>query len=136
VVVGLARAVYVAGLAVVLGVTTIIVAAANSLPSIEPSHGGIWFYALACAVPVTLLGLVFARRAYARSFWILVATAPAIAFLVLAGDAFRPVNAHLAGLAETAHRHHPLVVAALVAAVALPALVSLAPMRPRETKSA
>jgi len=131
-VLALARVVYVLGLGVVLGVTAIIVAAANSLPSIEPSRGGIWFYAVACAVPVTLLGLVFARRAYARPFWIFGSTLPAIAFLVVAADAFRTVNARLTGLAATVHRDHPLVVAALAAAVAVPALVSLAVALPRE----
>jgi hypothetical protein len=131
----LARAVYVAGLAVVLGVTTIIVAAANSLPTIEPSHGGIWFYAVACAVPVTLLGLVFARRAYGRPLWILAATLPAIGFLVVAADAFRPVNPRLTGLAATVHEDHSLVVATLAAAVALPALVSSVVALPREPRA-
>jgi hypothetical protein len=136
-VVRIARATLVLGVAVVLGATAVIVAAGNSiggsgqgaLASTHPTRTGLWFYSLGCAVPVTLLGLLAARRALARPILSALAALPAVAVLVASAAAFRPSGAKLDGLAATAHDHHALVVAALVLPVALVAAAVASPPR-------
>ena len=129
--VALARAVFVAGVAIMLGVTAVIVASANSNPDarLHPSRTGVWGYSLGCAIPVTLLALLATRRAFARQLALAAAIVPVIALLALEAAAFRPAGAKLDGLAQTAHTHHLLVVAALIVAVAALAAVAAIPKR-------
>ena len=119
-VVALARGVFVAGTALMLTVTAVIVASANSNPdaTLHPTSKGLWGYSLGCAIPVTVLALLAARRAFARRAALALAMLPAIALLVLEADAFRADGAHLNGLAEVAHAQHLLVVMALIVPVA------------------
>ncbi len=126
-VVAIARITLVVGVAVVLGATAVIVAAGNSTASgaaagfgtLRPTRTGLWAYSLGCAVPVTLLGLLAARRALARPILAAVAVLTAVAVLVASAAAFRPAGEKLDGLAATAHDHHVLVVVALVLPIAL-----------------
>jgi len=130
--VALARGALVLGDAVLLGVTAVIVAASTSISGIglkPPSSTGVWGYTLACAIPVTLLGLFMARRALPRRLAALAATVPVVAVLVASAAAFRPVGARLDGLAATAHHHHGLVVTALVVPILLVAAAVAAPRR-------
>jgi len=130
--VAVARGVLVLGDAVLIGVTAVIVAASNSVDRAgmkPPSSAGVWGYALGCAVPVTLLGLLTARRVLPRRLAALVATAAVVAVLVASAAAFRPAGAKLDGLAATAHDHHGLVIAALALPILLVAATVAAPRR-------
>jgi MFS superfamily sulfate permease-like transporter len=133
-VVVLTRGLFVAGVAVVVGATAVIVAAGNTTSSgsavfgtITLTRKGLWVYSLGCAIPVTLLGLLVVRRALPRRLPALVATVPVLVVLAASAAAFRPVGAKLDGLASTAHRHHGGVVAVLVVPVVLLAAMVTAP---------
>lgn len=111
------RVCFVLGVAVMLGMTAVIVAASNGPPhsgSPNPSRDSIWIYCLGCAVPVILLAFYFSRSALVRPFLGAVGTLLAILVLVAAGEAFRAYGQPLDGLAATAHDHQALVVAALL----------------------
>lgn len=109
------RACFVLGVAIMLGVTAVIVAASNGpSPSANPSRESIWIYCLGCAVPVTLLAFRFSRSALVRPALGAVGTLLAVFVLVGAGEAFRAHGQPLDGLAATAQHHHALVIAALL----------------------
>jgi hypothetical protein len=111
------RACFVLGVAVMLGVTAVIVTASNGSPSSgspNPSRESIWFYCLGCAVPVTLLAFRFSRSALVRPVLGAVGTLLAVFVLAAAGEAFRAYGRPLDGLAATAHHDHALVIAALL----------------------
>jgi hypothetical protein len=110
------RACFVLGVAVMLGVTAVIVAASNGPPpsSTNPSRESIWIYCLGCAVPVTLLAFRVSRSAFVRPVLGAVGTLLAVLVLVGAGEAFRAHGRPLDGLAATAHHQHALVIAALL----------------------
>jgi hypothetical protein len=131
----LARGIYTAGIAVILVVTVVIVAAANAVAISGPSRSGIWTYALGSAIPVTLLGFVTMRRVFPRPWVTGAATLPAIAFLVGSAAAFRPKGVRLDGLAETAHDHHALVVAALLTVIGLPSATLVLPRAVKRERS-
>ena len=109
------RACFVLGVAVMLGVTAVIVAASNGpTASANTSRESIWVYCLGCAVPVTLLAFRSARSALVRPVLGAVGTLLAVLVLVGAGEAFRAHGRPLDGLAATVHHHHVLVIAALL----------------------
>ncbi len=125
------RALFLFGVAVMLGATAVIVAASNGPPakgSLNPSRDSIWIYCLGCAVPVTLLAFHFARSALVRPVVGAVGTLLAVVVLAAAGDAFRAYGQPLDGLAATAHDQHALVVAALLVPLLLITLACL-PLR-------
>jgi hypothetical protein len=110
------RACFAIGVAVMLGVTAVIVAASNGPPSSgspNPSRESILVYCLASAVPVTLLAFGLSRSAFVRPLLGAVGTLLAVLVLAAAGEAFRAYGRPLDGLAATAHHHHALVIAAL-----------------------
>jgi hypothetical protein len=110
------RACFVLGVAVMLGMTAVIVAASNgSRPgSPNPSRESIWFYCLGSAVPVTLLAFRVSRSALVRPVVGAVGTLAAVLVLAASGEVFRAHGQPLDGLAATAHDHHGLVIATLV----------------------
>lgn len=117
------------GVAVMLGVTAVIVAASNGPPSsANPSRESIWFYCLGCAVPVTLLAFYFSRSALVRPVVGAVGTLLAILVLAAGGEAFRAHGQPLDGLAAKAHDHHAFVIAALLVPLLLITLACL-PLR-------
>lgn len=124
--VALRRGVFVAGIAVMLGVTTVVIAATNGVDNVNPSRVGVWFYCLGCAVPVTTLAFATGRRAFARTGLSVLGTLAALGVLASSGAAFREYGKPVDGFAATAHHHHVLVVAALL----VPLVVLLAACRP------
>jgi len=128
-VVAVARGLFLAGVAIMLTVTAVIVASVNNNPTAVPSARGLWEFVLGSAIPVTLLALLAARRAFAHRVALALAMLPVVVLLTLEADAFRPFGARLGGIAETAHAHHLLVVAALIACVVPLAAVAAIPRR-------
>ena len=128
------RVCFVLGVAVMLGATTVIVAASNGPPksgSPDPSRDSIWIYCLGCAVPVTLLAFRFARSALVRPLLGAAGTLLAILVLAAGGEAFRAYGQPLDGLAAYAHDHHALVIAALLVPLVLITLACLPRRRTR-----
>lgn len=131
------RACFVLGVAVMLGATTVIVAASNGPPRLgspNPSRDSIWIYCLGCAVPVILLAFHFSRSALVHPTLGAVGTLFAILVPVAAGEAFRAYGQPLDGLAATAHDHHALVVAALLVPLLLLTLACVPLRRARPVK--
>jgi hypothetical protein len=126
----LRRGVFVLGVAVMLGATSVIVAASNGADGLNPSRAGMWFYCLACAVPVTVLAFLVARRSFGRTFSSTVGTLGALTVLGASGAAFREYRKPIDGFAATAHNHHALVVAALV----VPLFVLVVACMPRRSR--
>ena len=125
------RACFVLGVAIMLGATAIIVAASNGPPSSgssNPTRESIWIYCLGCAVPVTLLAFRLSRSALVRPVLGAVGTLLAVLVLAAAGEAFRPYDRPLDGLAATAHHHHTIVIAALLVPLLIITLACL-PLR-------
>jgi hypothetical protein len=109
------RALFVFGVAVMLGITAVIVAASNGSPgSPNPSRESIWVYCLGCAVPVTLAAFLFSRSALVRPIVGAVGTLLAVLVLAAAGEEFRAHGQPLDGLAAKAHDHHAFVIAAVL----------------------
>ena len=122
----LRRGVFVLGVAVMLGATSVIVAASNGVPRLNPSRTGMWFYCLGCAVPVTALAFLAARRAFAHTFSSAFGTLAAMLVLAASGAAFRERGKPIDGFAATAHDHHAVVVAGLL----VPLVVLVGACRP------
>ena len=114
--IGVTRGAFVVGLSIVLVASVVIAAAGNT--TLRLSSRGFWGYSLGCAIPVSSLAFLVARRTFNRRAAVAVAMLPAIVLLAATAAAFRPRGSRLEGLAATAHRHHALVVAALAFAVA------------------
>lgn len=132
------RACFVLGVAVMLGVTAVIVAASNgSHPSgsTNPSRDEIWFYCLGSAVPVTLLAYRFSRSALVRPVVGAIGTLLAVLVLAASGEAFRAHGQPLDGLAAKAHDHHALVIATLLVPFLIITLACLPPRRGRGAAS-
>jgi MFS family permease len=108
------RGCFVLGVALMLGVTAVIVAASNGPHSPNPSRESIWIYCLGCAVPVTILAFFFARSALVHPVVGAFGTLLAVLVLAASGEAFRAYGQPLDGLAATAHDNHGFVVAALL----------------------
>ena len=131
------RACFVLGVAVMLGATAVIVAASNGPPSgsPNPSRESILFYSFGCAVPVTLLAFGLSRSALVRPVLGAVGTLLAVLVLAAAGEAFRAYGRPLDGLAATAHHHHALVSAALLAPLLVITLACLPLRRTRADRT-
>jgi hypothetical protein len=127
--IGVARGAFVVGLSIVLGATVVIAAAGNT--TFRLSSSGFWGYSLGCAIPVSWLAFLVARRTFNRKTAVAIAMLPAVALLAATAAAFRPAGNRLGGLAATAHRHHALVVAALAFAVAAAATTVALPRKRR-----
>lgn len=128
------RACFALGVAVMLGMTAVIVAASNGPPSSgspNPSRAAIWIYCVGCAVPVTLLAFHFSRAALARPVLGALGTLLAVLVMAAGGEAFRAHGRPLDGLAAYAHDHQPLVIAALLVPLLLVTLACLPLRRPR-----
>jgi hypothetical protein len=128
------RVCFVLGVAVMLGMTALIVEASNGPPrsgSPNPSRDSIWIYCLGCAVPVTLLAFRFSRSALVRPALGAVGTLLAVLVLAASGEAFRAYGRPLNGLAAYAHDHHALVIAALLVPLLLVTLACVPLRRPR-----
>jgi len=110
----LRRGIFLVGVSVILGATTVIVAASNGVDNFNPTRTGVWFYCLGCAIPVTVLAFLVARSAFNRMLLGAVGTLAALVFLAAGGAAFREYGKPIDGFAMTAHDHHALVISALV----------------------
>lgn len=130
------RAWFVLGVAVMLGMTAVIVAASNGGPgSPNPSHASIWIYCLGSAIPVTLLAFRFSRSALLHPVLGAVGTLLAVLVLAAAGEAFRPVAQPLDGLAAKAHDHHAVVIATLLVPLLLITLACVPLPRTERSRS-
>jgi hypothetical protein len=126
-----ARIVFAAGLTASLLATAAVFTAAglNPVPQLQPTRSGWWAFVILAAIPVAAICAVSVRRAYRsrpQRTALAVGTAAALALFALVPLAFVPRGEQLRGFALDVHRHHVLVILALL----VPGLIQLAGAAP------